>query len=210
MNDMLCNTSSVEAPCQDKIGIEIKLEIMIKTIMTKDVNNGQCAQVNNKISIIFGGHQSSESKRQNKLTSQYIVLPDTSPLTYYWWFKTLMRFSRPDHWCHLDMRGKYPLVVVWVQSSPDEGFGVNDHRIRELMGSIEITSSESKKGCYTGWRTPPPSNHQWWFCRLSGFKSSMFCILSLGKDILLRGTQEQLVKLLNQMLKIKDSHPMPS
>lgn len=37
---MVCNTSSVEAPCQDKIGIEIKLEIMIKTIMTKDVNNG--------------------------------------------------------------------------------------------------------------------------------------------------------------------------
>jgi len=64
-----------------------------------------------------------------------------------------------------------------VQSSPNEGFGVDDHRFRELMIFIDMTSMESNRKDVIQVEGPPITNGD--FANSMFLNSFIFCILSL-------------------------------
>lgn len=69
-----------------------------------------------------------------------------------------------------------------MQSSPNKGFGVVDHQIKELMRFIKMTNKESKRKDVIQVEGPPITNEG--FTDSMVLNSFMFCILSLGKIVL--------------------------
>jgi hypothetical protein len=63
--------------------------------------------VDGEVNVIFGGHGSKESKRQQKLNDRQILVATTSPPAPYRWSEHPINFTRADQWLNFDHPGKY-------------------------------------------------------------------------------------------------------
>jgi hypothetical protein len=68
-------------------------------------------RVDGEVNVIFSGHGSQESKRQQKLNDRQILVAPTSAPAPYWWSEHPITFTRADQWLNFDHPGKYPLLV---------------------------------------------------------------------------------------------------
>jgi hypothetical protein len=75
---------------------------------------GAFPRVNGEVNVIFGGHGSQESKRQQKLNDHQILVAATSAPAPYRWSEHPITFTRADQWLNFDHPGKYPLLVDLV------------------------------------------------------------------------------------------------
>jgi hypothetical protein len=75
---------------------------------------GAFPRVDGEVNVIFGGHGSQESKRQQKLNDRQILVAATSPPAPYRWSEHPITFTRVDQWLNFDHLGKYPLLVDLV------------------------------------------------------------------------------------------------
>jgi hypothetical protein len=92
------------------------------------------SRVDGEVNVIFGGHGSQESKRQQKLNERQILVAATSPLAPYRWSKHPITFTRADQWLNFDHPGKYPLLVDLV---------IRESRVKKVLvdggSSINVT-----------------------------------------------------------------------
>jgi hypothetical protein len=72
---------------------------------------GAFSRVDREVNVIFGGHGSQESKRQQKLNDRQILVATTGPPAPYRWSEHPITFTRADQWLNFDHPGKYPLLV---------------------------------------------------------------------------------------------------
>jgi hypothetical protein len=72
---------------------------------------GAFLRMDGEVNVIFGGHGSQESKRQQKLNDRQILVAATSPPAPYRWSKHPITFTQADQWLHFDHPGKYLLLV---------------------------------------------------------------------------------------------------
>jgi hypothetical protein len=91
-------------------------------------------RVDGEVNVIFGGHGSQESKRQQKLNDRQILVAATSALAPYQWSEHLITFTRADQWLNFDHPGKYPLLVDLV---------IRESRVKKVLvdggSSINVT-----------------------------------------------------------------------
>jgi hypothetical protein len=73
--------------------------------------DGAFPRVDGEVNVIFSGHGSQESKRQQKLNDRQILVATTSPPAPYRWSEHPITFTRADQWLNFDHPGKYPLLV---------------------------------------------------------------------------------------------------
>jgi hypothetical protein len=82
---------------------------------------GAFPRVDREVNVIFGGHGSQESKRQQKLNDRQILVAAIGPLAPYRWSEQPITFTRADQWLNFDHPGKYPILVdpvireIWVK-----------------------------------------------------------------------------------------------
>jgi hypothetical protein len=90
--------------------------------------------VDGEVNVIFGGHGSQESKRQQKLNDRQILVATTSALTPYRWSEHPITFTEADQWLNFDHPGKYPLLVDPV---------IRESRVKKILvdggSSINVT-----------------------------------------------------------------------
>jgi hypothetical protein len=72
---------------------------------------GAFPRIDREVNIIFGGHGSQESKRQQKLNDHQILVATVGPPAPYRWSEHPITFTRADQWLNFDHPGKYPLLV---------------------------------------------------------------------------------------------------
>jgi hypothetical protein len=72
---------------------------------------GAFPRVDREVNVIFGGHGSQESKRQQKLNDRQILVAAIGPPALYRWSEHPITFTRADQWLNFDHPGKYPLLV---------------------------------------------------------------------------------------------------
>jgi hypothetical protein len=72
---------------------------------------GAFPRVDGEVNVIFGGHGSQESKRQQKLNDRQILVATVGPPAPYRWSEHPITFTRADQWLNFDHLGKYPLLV---------------------------------------------------------------------------------------------------
>jgi hypothetical protein len=102
---------------------------------------GAFPRVDREVNVIFGGHGSQESKRQQKLNDRQKLVAATSPPAPYRWSEHLITFTRVDQWLNFDHPGKYPLLIdPVIQESKvkkvlmDGGSSINVTFPRTLLG----------------------------------------------------------------------------
>jgi hypothetical protein len=93
---------------------------------------GAFPRVDGEVNVIFSGHGSQESKRQQKLNDRQILVATTGPPAPYRWSEHPITLTRADQWLNFDHPGKYPLLVdPVIQESRvkkvlvDEGSSIN-------------------------------------------------------------------------------------
>jgi hypothetical protein len=99
----------------------------------------QC--VDREVNVIFGGHGSQESKRQQKLNYCQILVAATGPPAPYRWSEHPITFTRADQWLNFDHPGKYPLLVDPV---------IRESRVKKVLvdggSSINVTFPRTLQG----------------------------------------------------------------
>jgi hypothetical protein len=102
---------------------------------------GAFPHVDGEVNVIFGGHGSQESKRQQKLNDRQVLVATTGPPAPYRWSEHQIIFTRADQWLNFDHPGKYPLLVdPMIRESRvkkvlvDEGSSINITFPRTLQG----------------------------------------------------------------------------
>jgi hypothetical protein len=97
--------------------------------------------VDGEVNVIFGGHGSQESKRQQKLNDRQILVAATGPPAPYRWSKHPITFTRADQWLNFDHPGKYPLLVDLV---------IRESRVKKVLvdggSSINVTFPRTLQG----------------------------------------------------------------
>jgi hypothetical protein len=68
-------------------------------------------RVDGEVNVIFDGHGSQESKRQQKLNDRQILVAAIGPPAPYRWSEHPITFTRVDQWLNFDHPSKYPLLV---------------------------------------------------------------------------------------------------
>jgi hypothetical protein len=63
---------------------------------------GAFPHVDREVNVIFGGHGSQESKRQQKLNDRQILVATTGPPAPYRWSEHPITFTRVDQWLNFD------------------------------------------------------------------------------------------------------------
>jgi hypothetical protein len=95
---------------------------------------GAFPHVDGEVYVIFGGHGSQESKRQQKLNNHRILMAATGPPAPYRWSKHPITFTQADQWLNFDHPGKYPLLVDPV---------IRESRVKKVLvdggSSINVT-----------------------------------------------------------------------
>jgi hypothetical protein len=98
-------------------------------------------RIDGEVNVIFGGHGSQESKRQQKLNDRQILVVATSPPALYRWSEHPITFTWADQWLNFDHLGKYPLLIDPVNQESrvkkvlvDEGSSINITFPRTLLG----------------------------------------------------------------------------
>jgi hypothetical protein len=102
---------------------------------------GAFLRVDGEVNVIFGGHGSQESKRQQKLNDRLILVATTSPPAPYRWSEHPITFIRADQWLNFDHPGKYSLLV-----DPT----IRESRVKKVLvdggSSINITFPRTLQG----------------------------------------------------------------
>jgi hypothetical protein len=123
---------------------------------------GAFPRVDKEVNVIFGGHGSQESKRQQKLNDRQILVAAIGPPAPYRWSKHPITFTRTDQWLNFDHLGKYPLLVdPVIQESRvkkvlvDEGSSINV-TFPGRSKAWEFPSKKTRKkqhssDCYSGY-----------------------------------------------------------
>jgi hypothetical protein len=97
--------------------------------------------VDGEVNVIFGGHGSQESKRQQKLNDHQILMATTGPPAPYRWSEHPITFTRADQWLNFDHPGKYPLLVDPV---------IRESRVKKVLvdggSSINVTFPRTLQG----------------------------------------------------------------
>jgi hypothetical protein len=91
---------------------------------------GAFPRIDGEVNVIFGGHGSQESRRQQKLNDRQILVATTGPPAPYRWSEHPTTFTRADQWLNFDHPGKYPLLVDPV---------IRENRVKKVLvdgGSI--------------------------------------------------------------------------
>jgi hypothetical protein len=98
-------------------------------------------RIDGEVNVIFGGHGSQESKRQQKLNDRLILVATTSPPAPYRWSEHPITFIRADQWLNFDHPGKYPLLVDLV---------IRESRVKKVLvdggSSINVTFPRTLQG----------------------------------------------------------------
>jgi hypothetical protein len=98
-------------------------------------------RVDGEVNVIFGGHGSQESKRQQKLNDRQILVATTSPPALYRRSKHPITFTRADQWLNFDYPGKHPLLVDPV---------IRESRVKKVLvdggSSINVTFPRTLQG----------------------------------------------------------------
>jgi hypothetical protein len=102
---------------------------------------GAFPRVNGEVNVIFGGHGSQESKRQQKLNDRQILVAATGPPAPYRWSEHPITFTRADQWLNFDHPGKYPLLVDPM---------IRESRVKKVLvdggSSINVTFPQTLQG----------------------------------------------------------------
>jgi hypothetical protein len=102
---------------------------------------GAFPRIDREVNIIFGGHGSQESKRQQKLNDCQILVAATGPPAPYRWSEHPITFTRADQWLNFDHPGKYPLLVDPV---------IRESRVNKVLvdggSSINVTFPRMLQG----------------------------------------------------------------
>jgi hypothetical protein len=102
---------------------------------------GSFPRVDGEVNIIFGGHGSQESKRQQKLNDHQILVATTGPPAPYQWSEHPITFTRADQWLNFDHPGKYPLLIDPV---------IRESRVKKVLvdggSSINVTFPRTLQG----------------------------------------------------------------
>jgi hypothetical protein len=102
---------------------------------------GAFPRVDGEVNVIFGGHGSQESKRQQKLNDRQILVATTGPPAPYRWSEHPITFTRADQWLNFDQPGKYPLLVDPV---------IRESRVNKVLvdggSSINVTFPRTLQG----------------------------------------------------------------
>jgi hypothetical protein len=102
---------------------------------------GAFPRIDGEVNIIFGGHGSQESKRQQKLNDRQILVAATGPPAPYRWSEHSITFTRVDQWLNFDHPGKYPLLVDPV---------IRESRVKKVLvdggRSISVTFPRRLQG----------------------------------------------------------------
>jgi hypothetical protein len=102
---------------------------------------GAFPRVDGEVNVIFGGHGSQESKRQQKLNDRQILVVATGPPAPYRWSEHPITFTRTDQWLNFDHPGKYPLLVDPV---------IRESRVKKVLvdggSSINVTFPRTLQG----------------------------------------------------------------
>jgi hypothetical protein len=102
---------------------------------------GAFPRVDREVNVIFGGHGSQESKRQQKLNDRQIMVAATGPPAPYRWSEHPITFTREDLWLNFDHPGKYPLLVDPV---------IRESRVKKVLvdggSSINVTFPQTLQG----------------------------------------------------------------
>jgi hypothetical protein len=95
---------------------------------------GAFPRVDREVNVIFGGHESQENRRQQKLNDRQVLAATTSALAPYRWSEHVITFSQTDQWLNFDHPGKYPLLVDPV---------IRESRVKKVLvdggSSINVT-----------------------------------------------------------------------
>jgi hypothetical protein len=102
---------------------------------------GAFPRVDGEVNVIFGGHGSQESKRQQKLNDRQILVATVGPPAPYRWSEHPITFTRADQWLNIDHLGKYPLLVDPV---------IRESRVKKVLvdggSSINVTFPRMLQG----------------------------------------------------------------
>jgi hypothetical protein len=102
---------------------------------------GAFPRVDREVNVIFGGHGSQESKRQQKLNDRQILVATTGPPAPYRWSEHPITFTRADQWLNFDHLGKYPLLVDPV---------IRESRVKKVLvdggSNINVTFPRTLQG----------------------------------------------------------------
>jgi hypothetical protein len=111
------------------------------TTSTAGGGGGGAFPCDGEVNIIFGGHVSQESKRQQKLNDRQILVAATGPLAPYRWSEHPITFTRADKWLNFDHLGKYPLLIDPV---------IRESRVKKVLvdegSSINVTFRRTLQG----------------------------------------------------------------
>jgi hypothetical protein len=102
---------------------------------------GAFLRVDEEVNVIFGGHGSQESKRQQKLNDRQILVAATGPPALYRWSEHPITFTQADQWLNFDHPGKYRLLVDLV---------IRESRVKNVLvdrgSSINVTFPRTLQG----------------------------------------------------------------
>jgi hypothetical protein len=102
---------------------------------------GAFLRVDGEVNVIFGGHGSQESKRQQKLNDRQILVVATGPPAPYRWSEHPITFTRADQWLNFDCPSKYPLLVDPV---------IRESRVKKVLvdggSNINVTFPQTLQG----------------------------------------------------------------
>jgi hypothetical protein len=102
---------------------------------------GAFPHVDREVNVIFGGHGSQESKRQQKLNDRQILVAATGPPAPYRWSEHPITFTRADQWLNFDHTSKYPLLVDPV---------IRESQVKKVLvdggSSINVTFPRTLQG----------------------------------------------------------------
>jgi hypothetical protein len=108
---------------------------------------GAFPRVDREVNVIFGGHGSQESKRQQKLNDRQILVATTGPPAPYRWSEHPITFTRADQWLNFDHPDKYPLLVDPV---------IRESRVKKVLvdggSSINVTFPRTLQGLGVGFK----------------------------------------------------------
>jgi hypothetical protein len=110
-------------------------------MVTLGVLHGAFPRVDGEVNVIFGGHGSQESKRQQKLNDHQILVAATGPPAPYRWSEHPITFTRVDQWLNFDHSGMYSLLVDSV---------IRQSRVKKVLvdggSSINVTFPRTLRG----------------------------------------------------------------
>jgi hypothetical protein len=72
---------------------------------------GDIPEVHNKVNYIYGGPESYESRRKQKLTARKVMAVSPATPEYLKWSEVPITFDRNDHPDIVPKSGRYPLIV---------------------------------------------------------------------------------------------------